>query len=471
MTIKKSYSVETTLTAHKVCQLINDGKINDLPLVYPKDKSHNTTFSSSDVTQRNSVATSYLRAEPIDDTHVLVGYNLATIAYLVVFTLGESTVTVGTPVQFNATSYYVQGIVKNNKNRFVLIFASGTALYGYVISLSDLYEISLAGGAVTTIYNTYNWGSYSGGKLEDGKFISFCGNSSSYLCIVTIYTVTDKTISVKTNTQVASSNYPILSATGVLSKTKVVFGFESSVGSYYYFNTIGVIVDGYSVRVSNLSLSSTNVGVAYLAVNSFFPTSDFGGYFFFKSRDTNYLYAFYLTVDDDGITYLGELFTSTLNIANGFDVKKIDSTHALIAGANAGYTFGVIATISRSAVTLATLSQIHAVVANSPTLALCSDLKCLSVHIPTSNNYLWGEMITLSLSSEADTKEGSVLGVAEDNAGNVVLKGTSKGHSNLVTGNNYYYDAYGNLTSETFGNTYVGFAISDTELYIPDFIV
>ncbi|ELK39025.1 hypothetical protein D478_26374 [Brevibacillus agri BAB-2500] len=67
------------------------------------------------------------------------------------------------------------------------------------------------------------------------------------------------------------------------------------------------------------------------------------------------------------------------------------------------------------------------------------------------------------------------LGVSQatvaNGAGSVVMKGVSKAHSGLTTGAKYYFDAVGNITTTAAGNTYLGVALSPTELLLPDYLI
>jgi hypothetical protein len=64
---------------------------------------------------------------------------------------------------------------------------------------------------------------------------------------------------------------------------------------------------------------------------------------------------------------------------------------------------------------------------------------------------------------------GTPLGVTQDTQGTVILKGIVKGFTNLVPGQMYYYDNAGVISLT--GSTYVGTAISATEILLPDYIL
>lgn len=65
---------------------------------------------------------------------------------------------------------------------------------------------------------------------------------------------------------------------------------------------------------------------------------------------------------------------------------------------------------------------------------------------------------------------GKPLGISQNTTGTVMLKGISKGHSNLTVGAKYYYDINGTISTANSG-TFIGVAISTTELYIPEYII
>lgn len=65
---------------------------------------------------------------------------------------------------------------------------------------------------------------------------------------------------------------------------------------------------------------------------------------------------------------------------------------------------------------------------------------------------------------------GKSLGIAQDNSGNVLLKGVSKVHSGLILGTKYYFDTNGVISTNNTG-IFLGVALSSTDLYVPDYII
>ena len=65
---------------------------------------------------------------------------------------------------------------------------------------------------------------------------------------------------------------------------------------------------------------------------------------------------------------------------------------------------------------------------------------------------------------------GKPIGIAQNIIGKVMLKGLSKGHLGLTTGSEYFYDTNGDISTDDTG-TILGYALSDTELLMIDYIV
>jgi hypothetical protein len=65
---------------------------------------------------------------------------------------------------------------------------------------------------------------------------------------------------------------------------------------------------------------------------------------------------------------------------------------------------------------------------------------------------------------------GKTLGISQNSDGAVMLKGVSKCHSGLTIGAFYYYNTNGVISTDSNG-TFIGIAISDTNLYMPDYII
>lgn len=109
MNIKKTYSKETTLTAQKVCQLLNDGKVNDLPLNVKQTIGTltQTTFSGiSYITEINAIT--------IDSNRVLIiaSGNSTHYLYSVILTITNTTITAGVIVQLNSVnSHFIKSIL------------------------------------------------------------------------------------------------------------------------------------------------------------------------------------------------------------------------------------------------------------------------------------------------------------------------------------------------------------------------
>ena len=66
---------------------------------------------------------------------------------------------------------------------------------------------------------------------------------------------------------------------------------------------------------------------------------------------------------------------------------------------------------------------------------------------------------------------GTSIGILEDTSGNVIIEGISKNHTGLTVGAKYYYTISGELTTSNFIGKFIGTAISDTKLYIPNDLI
>lgn len=74
-----------------------------------------------------------------------------------------------------------------------------------------------------------------------------------------------------------------------------------------------------------------------------------------------------------------------------------------------------------------------------------------------------GKINNLPLSS------GKALGIAQNTTGTVLLKGISKVHAGLIPGASYYFDSNGVISTNI--GIFIGYAVSTTELLVPDYII
>lgn len=84
------------------------------------------------------------------------------------------------------------------------------------------------------------------------------------------------------------------------------------------------------------------------------------------------------------------------------------------------------------------------------------------------------QLLSTGLVTDLPVTTGKILGLVLSTDGTVLLKGTSKIHSNLVVGSKYYFDSNGNLTTDNSlinPTTFIGVALSLTDLFIPDYIL
>jgi len=98
------------------------------------------------------------------------------------------------------------------------------------------------------------------------------------------------------------------------------------------------------------------------------------------------------------------------------------------------------------------------------------DIKRVYTITTTSTKGNVVQLLTTGKINNLPLSGGKVLGIAQDNAGTILLKGLSTIHTGLTIGSKYYYDSNGVL-STTVSGTYIGYAISATDLFIADYII
>jgi hypothetical protein len=80
------------------------------------------------------------------------------------------------------------------------------------------------------------------------------------------------------------------------------------------------------------------------------------------------------------------------------------------------------------------------------------------------------QLLTSGLVNNLPISSGKALGIVQVSTGMVLLKGISKVHTGLVPGTKYYYDTNGVISTTNTG-TFIGYALSTTEIYIPNYII
>lgn len=443
-TIKRKYTVESTLTGNKVCQLLSDGNVNDLSLTY------NLTNVLGDTTSINTyenISTVLLNAN-----NVLICYSgTSNFLYASIITIsgsvGSQTFNVGNPVQINNVNTILNKITVLSSGNILVTYLSGTTLSSVVLTISSNNIV------VGTIQNiTTSSGTSFDIKLLNTTTVFVCYNNSSsgylYYSILTIGT----SISVGTLTAINSVVSSQIRLT-LIGKSVVIVSYVNSSGNLHiikliYLNSI--------IDIMNDNQIGTYVVTSYDIIKF-----NYSALMVVISCSTGIIsYKVYTNGISNTVTT-----TSTLSSVVGSNVTFtiISSNYAYLSFINTtnNYIYNYIVKISSSS--LSSVVNINSVSSNNNVIVLNNTYIVLLYQ--DSSNILHLNLLQYLI--------GNYIGISQDSNGTVILKGIVKNFSNLTVGQNYYYNnGSGSIVSVGISSSYIycGIAISPTELYITDYI-
>lgn len=441
MYVKRTYAVETTLTAQKVCQLLNDGNVNDLPLI-------TSVNAGATPTALNSSATTFVSAVAMDATHVIVTYLATSIPYAVALSISGTTISAGTPIQVDSGGSSV-GVVKIDSTHALTMNrnSSNAAINPTIVTLSGTTTLTkVSSGAIDTSGSD----TYSFALLDATHVLLMYGYEYT-----SALTINGTSVTHGTNVLVSSTmNYPSLS---MLDATHALLTYTGTSG--YLYGTVLTVTGGTTVSVGPLTQLST-VATQYISSVPIDATHVLVTYL---NSSNNFMYSVVLTVNGTVIT------TNTLTPINSASttsssITKMDATHVLVSYISGGFMWCVLLTIIGTGITVGNPIKLPNINPQNISISMLD-----ATHVAVS----YRDNITFYLNCSIlvyNPTIGKIIGIAQDSIGNVMLKGVSKGHVGLTVGANYYYDINGVLSINPTG-TYIGTAISTTEILIPNYTI
>lgn len=465
MDIKRTYTVDETLTAQKVCQLINDGKINDLPLKVVNEAIYGTPISVGTGVSIEDQNVYFVSAVSIDETHVFVCYSSLTynnFLYGVVLTVSNGVVVSGTSTQLapNSVSYVCATKLDNTHVCIAFRIYSDTGyLYSNVVTIS--------GTTITPGVSTFI-GGYDG--ITDDIHITTVNSSKACvmgrltngLLYASILTISGTTITSGTAVACTSSVASQYSALTLLDNTRLVL----TVTINGYLCAVVLTINGSSLTVG--TLVSSSIQVTYLSVGIVLDSS----HLFIAYSNSNVLTSVILTISATTVT-IGIPYVTT-NPCNSFlSSEKLSPGSVLCCYGDYsnGYARAVLFSISDSTINISSIISCNSVYSQSFSMY---KLNSAQIGVSFRNQDNSGKLCTFILTSTmitpAETRAGKAIGIAQDTNGIVMLKGISKGHTGLTAGAKYYYDSTGAISTTSTG-TYIGVALSPTEILITDYII
>ena len=456
--VTRSYPVQTTLTAAQVCQLINNGQVNNLPIQIPG-------LAAGSSVAPNSVVAINTSATQLTSTSVLVSYRNNTTTYLnaVVLIVSGTTITTGTAIQLNSVITGYNSAVTLSPTSVFLAYEDATdaALYGVVLTISGTTIVS---GALTLINNSSAPLGVYAVMLSSTSVLVFMSTSAVNYAYAVVVTITGSTFVSGTFTNV----YAVLSSSTVavaLSPTSVLVAYQngSSTNNYLYAGILtlsgtnnATIASGTntpinafnSLMITCTALSSTSVLIAYQ-----------------NNTNSNYLNAIVVTIAGSTITPGSNIVLNAVGSHYTFALT-LSSTSAIVVYepyGGTGYLTAMILGVSGTTITTGTVSAINSVVSTYVSAALLSSNSILVTYTNGTSTYLNAVAI--------NTLTNKPLGVALNTTGTVQLQGIVHGiFSSLVPGCNYYFDVNGAITTNSAG-TYLGVALNPTDLLILNYIL
>lgn len=487
MTVKKKYNIEGTLTPKKVCQLIDDGNIADLPLIYPHEDIHGETVSvlGTNTQFTNYKSLSIPKTCILDDSRVFVFFNGILGSYKKLYSLVltinmDNTISCGNicDVSLNNVNVYANGAVLFDIDKVLIIYCDDYTPHTKRTRVLTIDGTTISLGAENTLGIGSNSGELSTNisliALSSTKVLCsyFYSGSSPIVCyILTIsgYTVSYGTEYIKS---VYGADNPNINLKK-LSPTRFVMINPSSSDRYPYITIIDVNIN------TNVVTFSTPVKVNSSRMDNWFDYSvvDSNRVILFYTLSSTSIKSVIIDINDDASVVVGSVFSYGYGTAiNYMNTIKLDEEHILLTLKHTGeYNIrGAVITIDDRLLNYGDFTDFGYLNSLYTIAVQFNSTKYLVLGTNETDLFSYVGMVSVPVTSPASNTTGKVLGIAQDTDGNIVLKGVSNGHSNLVVGQKYYYDDSGNLTTEhdVFNPTiYIGNAISSSEIFIQDFII
>lgn len=480
------YETESPISVQKVCQMINDGRIKDFPLLTPHDDYYGQTSTLSEVLQLNSDFNNRLTFYTLvlSDGRLLLTYNIGDTFYATYITIDGTTITFGQKLSL-AFEASLQSVVP-------YYIADDRIMVSYCVYKSSTYyqyvAIILISSGVMAL----------GTPKEIAYYLNypmvFLNSAKTHAYV--LYWVNNS------NLYVISFSISAITLTQITPATQISSGVDTFVGRMINDNFLLISYKNGSDQNNYVQDLSLNNG--YVNIGNSVPTG------IPASSDSNICGEFFL--DDDTILQIGMYYysgsyrvaarvlkldfkkripvilvldwqysTTLLGPGSHRKAFKINSQQAQLV-----YETYIASPESR---TLSYVMINYDKVANTITFGNRVELYANAVRSiniidmgapkPSpifyikniSPYYTFQQFLSNQIVTNKELRSGKAVGLVSDASGSVFLKGIYKGFANLEVGKKYYFDnTTGAISTTSAGGTFLGIALSTNELKIPDII-
>ncbi len=322
-----------------------------------------STTETSTTTRLSSTAqTGYCTsAVQLDENRVFIAHNYGTSYYLrgIVVTIENSTITAGTDTALSTTTNagkVISATLLPNGNVFIAhCYDSSYYLYGIVCSIDGT---TISKGTDTKILGDTNAGYVISAKtLSDGKVLISHSITSNYKLCGIVCTISNKTITVGTDTALSSTSYSGKAISTVLLESGNVF-IAHDYDTTDQLRGMVCSVSGTTISAgSDTALVSSSM--AGYAISTTLLSS--GKVLVAHSRENTPLYAMVVTVNNKSISKGSDTsLVSTSEASFKLSAVGLPNEKAFIShyGGDEGYLNGIVLTISGTTITKGTDTQL-----------------------------------------------------------------------------------------------------------------
>jgi hypothetical protein len=472
--VKKVFTTQSTITPNKVVQVLQNGKIANLP-----------TKNGLGTVTRGASPSALFGSTSQGHTNCLV--ELAPNKWLCIFN------------DYISTTYYTKAVVLTISGDSVLLGSITTVISGS----SEFPQVDVFNIGTDKVLFTY-----------------LAGGGSNYRATCGVISVSGTTISVSSPTILNPSPEPVIMSYDQCNMTKIddnKFLFVWCRAGYQDLNGKIVTIDGTSVvnndyvAIETLSSPANHVSCRVCMIDSTraivlynYRTYDSSKYYFVKYRILTISGNTFTKTVADFFVY-STLTSGTMSLFKWADNRVLfRSTNTLYnVRINADNTITITNTVNtvnyqasrvqwfsqldnKSILLMSTAGTTHIVYADEGVLKVlldqtiatratgtCLYVSCAYYGVPGKLLCAYQAYNAGVLGFEANiftTPDlgyfGRDIGIVKEDGQSVILRGRSKGHTGVTPGV-IYYDANGDIAAS---GTLLGYAPSSTEIVIPDFI-
>ncbi|UYO61790.1 hypothetical protein LNN31_13495 [Acetobacterium wieringae] len=476
--VKRKYNVETTLTAQKVCQLIDDGKINDLPII----NAHDTILAGGDISLGTFINgpngyVSRSTSIALDESRVFLHYIDATTPYYnyaVILNISGETITMGTPVLlFSETSVMATAVPASlilvESDKVLLVYANNSS--DELARIIDTHNSVITVGSSTTISTGSSSGFFNSCSLVvlDTSRVLCSYSYSAYRSYSIVLSISGMSVIKNTNATEIFSNTAVGNMAGVkVDDNKVLLAFTWGSNATY---ALVATISGTTITIGSASSieSGASGGVSGIGMVALSSTSVI--VFYAPSSSSSFLCYKILTINGTAITQSAKVVVNSV-VSNRIRSTGTNTLGIIIVSylSSANLPYALSISVVGSTVTVYNTVQVSGVTASVNSVNYIGDNHTFIGYDDSTNSILRGVIISSTIGVPAELRQGKVIGVSLDTVGNVQLKGKCKALTGLTPGSKYYFDANG-VISTTATGTFLGVALSATELSIPDYLI